>query len=1712
MPVDLFEANGMEAPLLRKGEYVTPPLTKNQPVDLFQEFGFAPPKEKVGAGEAFVRGAGNINAGMGDIFAKIPGGAASLADTVASAITGNETNALRDAVFSMTQPAIDVTENAKDYYSLDPATEEFTGTPAEFSYVGGQLAGALPAMMATGGSAGPAGSIPGVMARGATAMSPLSFPMGAERRETLIEGGVDEATANKTAAIDTIMLNSMGVIPVSLPGGLATRAITGAGVNVPLGMGFRGVEEQVLGPEYAEHAAPIMGGKQTAFDASLGAVMAAIFGPRGMGFQRLNTIPWQGKLPGPQAEAPLSPLALPPPKEAPLGLPVPSQRATGEPLPPSVRTDVISEQPVTVTGKELAVTPEQRAEVFAPDLAKNIPEGTIPQRSEAMGMREQGTPVARDLIEQAATSEGRTVKEIVERVTGVSRPPTDIKAADVDAALAEPTGRRLSEQPTQQERPETAGDQLTRDLRDLGISEPVKVEEPAAPKEQEMTELSDVDMPPESEASKILDTIPEKPIETALPPSKKPLGTEVSGTRQEGETFALNPKGKDKFGDEEYTSPETGRTADIKPWVSNKGHQVIITDPRADLAGDGVHVESIAGPRSKAEEYLLGVTEKEPESTFSDNRLKRESFRANLTNMASELTEGGGIVLTGGRFSEGTENVATDQLAPVTRTKSQNPQWFQEMNTDPSHKVSVKKLNALVAKAVAGEKLGAREQRVVEYMLNHVTGERTEPKILAEAQERRTDKAQDRVESARERTAIQEEKPLEQNNLKNVDDDAVLEARKNYEAAEERYQTAKRAHAADPEQVTMKDVEREMFFAEHEHALWEKASGERPKLELVQEPEAGIREREASQAEAKRAESESQRAEDEKIQADIDRETFKLTGSERKSDADSDQVDIIESQRRGTEFFSNPVFDPRLAKDFINSMAKIFGVSNEHIADMKVEMEEFYATVRNELNADERYKGNILADMGRVLFFSDSSVLQSLGKRHNSKAIAKLHDKFEPRRGAGESRERGYSSELTTRATANENGFLKALTDNDLYHDAAAHKQIIALLEHRDNIRPGTPVHDAAKGLGKLLDDELAHQRESGLEVGETKNYYPVVFDNAQILNDKPGFLAGAKKAYMEVGLTDSEATQAADNWFAAEIYKDMGMVEHPFADVGNIAPNANFTKSRKFTPAALKHLDKFRSKHLIETLQHYFRKSARRSAWESRLGGVRKEMRNGKEVIVERNVKYNEFKKELMAEGNGHLEQRVLNVLRTMTGEAKNDMGLQSRKAVSWLKTLGVIEYLKWATYTSLVEPAIAATQTRNLADIPRSYFYTAQSMTNRLKDYMKSDWSRNMTEVEARAALDMMGITTSDFAQMSTTTARLEGGYDAKIPQWIANKGMRLTALHSFTESTRTSMGRIGARYIKSISESLLSDNPPAYIREELNDLGIPENKHHEFANWIANMDDADWGGAPISQIEAGGDMMNHYITAMNTIVDGVIMRPKAEARPRFAKHPGGGLAYQLLSFQYQFHKDVLTRVARTTTRAADPKKPYTARDRAKLLTPLVALATLPIIAYGLLPFREKMREREEQTAKKTPLKRIGESISRSGIFGAPLDPLINLFTSVKYSRELATSATGPVISGQLKTIQDTLKLFGDRNSPNTRNQERQVLRDIYMHFLDPAMSMAAAIQPIKPLGAAAIQAVGSKQFREGFVDFIYPELEDGGRTKSRTKSRTASRTAAR
>lgn len=230
-------------------------------------------------GTAALKGAGSEVTG---VIGKSLALAASVPFMAADALRGGGSTAAQDWAF---KNLVDPTKRAAEYFA--PSPEEAASVPLSVAHGLGAMAVDLPIIAATGGKIG----APEAVASGARtltaaerafhglqAMTPVAVAHGVSQAETASSQGVDLPTAYKSGAVSGLTTATMGMVPLSMTGNLATRAATGAVSGMATGELGRRAQNAVLS-DYPVLQSEFTG-KDVAVNAATGALLGSVLGPR----------------------------------------------------------------------------------------------------------------------------------------------------------------------------------------------------------------------------------------------------------------------------------------------------------------------------------------------------------------------------------------------------------------------------------------------------------------------------------------------------------------------------------------------------------------------------------------------------------------------------------------------------------------------------------------------------------------------------------------------------------------------------------------------------------------------------------------------------------------------------------------------------------------------------------------------------------------------------------------------------------------------------------------------------------------------------------------------------------------------------------------------------------------------------------------------------------------------------------------------------------------------------------------------------------------------------------------------------------------------------------------------------------------------------------------------------------------------------------------
>lgn len=832
--------------------------------------------------------------------------------------------------------------------------------------------------------------------------------------------------------------------------------------------------------------------------------------------------------------------------------------------------------------------------------------------------------------------------------------------------------------------------------------------------------------------------------------------------------------------------------------------------------------------------------------------------------------------------------------------------------------------------------------------------------------------------------------------------------------------------------------------------------------------------------------------------------------------ADVEQVKNDTGFNGGTMFYSGLPLD-KMYEAVNGAMKKLF--SSQFFENHRLETEARRRAFKAAEEADKKASGSDKGGTRRGFEFTkqqlnglitgQTAILDAMAKKHNSPTVAKIAAMFSDRTGTGDAADAGvtYYQDVEQHFTKRLNDVVGSIGEKNLSDDKFWDLTIRRIKAGKFD---ESPTGKAAKGIAKLLSDELERLRERGVDIGEYKNYYPDREINTQAaLHNGANFVKAATAAFVKNGDNLTDARAKAESWYKHIILDDADASGSPFMPPQSGSPDTSFIKARSLSNEASQVLRDagFYFDNPLESLTTYFYRTSRKAAYESRFGG--------KTADGKGHAKYRELEDAIMAEGNGEILEDVRRHIISLIGEIPaSDVSSGARKAVSFFQSLNVITYLSGVgtVLTSLGEPIIAGARTNNLADAPKSVYYSVRNIASRSaqKFLPNADWAKNLSTEQSIEVAEMIGVMSHRMLSDTAINNRLGGNMINRKADLAVQTALRWNGLHGFTQLTRAASVEVGAKFINSLSKEIIGGKAGNLTKDLLKEMGVPEAKHAEFAKYVNDADKGKYGGLSIDELAKQSDMNELYRNALYKFSTQVIQSPNKGQQPRLASHPVGKMAYSLLSYAYSYHENVLKRAGRHAFAAGSDvyksnfkgeEAKYSNMERMKLLNPaIIAMGVLPLLQMALLPVRDQLNGvTEEQKQKRKDRTVAGiegdvfESIQRSGAFGR-YDPIVNAVLGLRYDRELTAMLYGASAGGILNTTEKGVGFFfDDKNTPNTNTYERSLTNSVMATVVEPTL-VYMGTKYLNPLVGVPLQmAVKNKNTREGVTTAVAGEKTD-------------------
>jgi hypothetical protein len=867
---------------------------------------------------------------------------------------------------------------------------------------------------------------------------------------------------------------------------------------------------------------------------------------------------------------------------------------------------------------------------------------------------------------------------------------------------------------------------------------------------------------------------------------------------------------------------------------------------------------------------------------------------------------------------------------------------------------------------------------------------------------------------------------------------------------------------------------------------------------LEQPTEAGLRERErAQQAERERVAAAEKAAED-KARADREVNDYKLSGSERPSDASPTQTDMLGNsvptpkKGGGTQLYSGMPLDK-----MVEAIAKAYGYFAENSRVAAWLAKEAAAIGKNAKGLLEDIKslrdrpksstGHPALRLARWALDSASGAMRAKVAQFNSPTATWVMDQFHTE--AGSSRVTGTVYHLAVQAHVNKT--LTRLSDalGPIMDDKSMMAQVVAQVRNPKSIRRGTKIGDAAAAVSKILAEQLQYLRDAGVDVGEVKDgYYPREFDEAMAAKNPAEFTAALQRAYEENGVPAKEAKAAAEE-LAHHVIYDGGIDSVVKPERGNV--RSPFLKNRVFGKDVDKPshpLNKFLVADPASTLSAYVTRVARRAEVARRFGdsfefwGDLSSDRR-KELIKEKGEKWVKentgITRRMIDEGAGDLIADMRDYIALGAGLKRPDLGKRGVIASSWIRTWTTLALLEKATLSSLTEIVVPSIRSGNVADVVRSLHGTVRDLARAVgAGTVKAEVLRDLAED--------IGIVSGNMHD-NINAARFSGGDPATaIQSKILDRFFKRTGLTAWTDATR--MGALDVSRVFMRRSALRAQQGGKLGARNLMEVGIPEKDVQGFSQWLAGLNDGMPTAADLGS-KAGQKYAAMYRAALLRFNAQSIQVVDKTLKPQWMAGHWGATIGQLQSFNYAFWENVWKRQGRMLKDAATGKG-YTPQERASMtVAPMISMTIMFGIGLAVGEARDKLlgdpKRRQEETTKDKLLKAASRSLPV-----APLDPLLNWVTAARYQRGTTDFLAGPALSTIARGA-DSFSGLALHNSESTNTAERAMAKVVWDLGIEPATNAILALTTAGVLGtagsAALTQVAGAGDVREKFVSSV-------------------------
>jgi hypothetical protein len=396
----------------------------------------------------------------------------------------------------------------------------------------------------------------------------------------------------------------------------------------------------------------------------------------------------------------------------------------------------------------------------------------------------------------------------------------------------------------------------------------------------------------------------------------------------------------------------------------------------------------------------------------------------------------------------------------------------------------------------------------------------------------------------------------------------------------------------------------------------------------------------------------------------------------------------------------------------------------------------------------------------------------------------------------------------------------------------------------------------------------------------------------------------------------------------------------------------------------------------------------------------------------------------------------------------------------------LGNLLMLPRASWNALAEPMNTGMRNRNLTSAYKAY-------ATGLGDLLKGQTAEERTETA-----EFIGILSNQLVDSAMAMRSGDDYTDTPRLGKLTSAFYRANLLTQVTEWGRRASFVANDWFARKRARDLFRTDKPdkqhdaqVYFKE----AGIPPAHVDAYARQLI-----EWGGVPtVDQLRADTTgMAGLYARHMNRVTDQSYQVAYKGDRPMAADTPIGRLPFQLMSFMFSFMRNIMNPLmesvghsagrAYTQARAAGAgrasagaqataKALFTGGHAAMLTGALIAATFVQSTLRELLFNRDTFKKKLEEGDAMSYL--FDAAVQRSGI-NTIFDPLVQVFTAVKYHQDVQSLLHGPVQNSVMRALSDALAPLIDDTDANSNTHYNKAVRAVYDVFGKLAVSAATTV----------------------------------------------------